>query len=41
MPSNRTRPIVAFWALAVSVWRFGRVEERWETSAAAARAEQA
>ncbi|MDX6218516.1 MAG: nickel/cobalt transporter (NiCoT) family protein [Frankiales bacterium] len=29
---------VGVWALALGIWRFGRVEERWETSAAEARA---
>jgi high-affinity nickel-transport protein len=28
---------VAVWVVALAVWRFGRVEERWETSAARAR----
>ncbi|MCW2671869.1 MAG: high-affinity nickel-transport protein [Frankiales bacterium] len=28
---------VGVWVLALGIWRFGRVEERWETSAAAAR----
>jgi high-affinity nickel-transport protein len=32
---------VGVWVLALGIWRFGRVEERWETSAAAARAERA
>jgi high-affinity nickel-transport protein len=31
---------VGFWLLALGVWRLGRVEERWESSAAAARAEE-
>ena len=31
---------VACWLLALGVWRLGRVEERWESSAAAARAEE-
>jgi len=29
---------VGIWVLALGIWRFGRVEERWETSAAAAQA---
>ena len=29
---------VGVWVLAVGIWRLGRVEERWETSAAEARA---
>jgi high-affinity nickel-transport protein len=28
---------VAVWALALGIWRFGRVEERWEAAAARAR----
>jgi high-affinity nickel-transport protein len=32
---------VVIWVVALGIWRFGRVEERWETSAAAARAERA
>jgi high-affinity nickel-transport protein len=28
---------VAVWLLALAIWRFGRVEERWESSAARAR----
>jgi high-affinity nickel-transport protein len=30
---------VAIWVLALGIWRFGRVEERWESSAADARTE--
>ncbi len=31
---------VAVWVVALSVWRWGRVEHRWETAAATARAER-
>ncbi|MDQ2723896.1 MAG: HoxN/HupN/NixA family nickel/cobalt transporter [Actinomycetota bacterium] len=31
---------VVTWAVALSIWRFGHVEARWEAHAAAARAEQ-
>ncbi|HMC40875.1 MAG TPA: hypothetical protein VKI19_14515, partial [Acidimicrobiales bacterium] len=29
---------VATWVVALGVWRFGRIESRWEAQAAAARA---
>jgi high-affinity nickel-transport protein len=32
---------VVVWVVAVSVWRFGRVEARWEAAAARSRAERA
>ena len=32
---------VVTWVAALSIWRFGKVEARWERSAAAARAERA
>ena len=32
---------VAIWVVALSVWRFGRIEARWEAAAQAARAERA
>ncbi|HUR14925.1 MAG TPA: HoxN/HupN/NixA family nickel/cobalt transporter [Mycobacteriales bacterium] len=31
---------VGVWALALAVWHFGKVEHRWESAAAAARAER-
>ncbi|MBV9661840.1 MAG: HoxN/HupN/NixA family nickel/cobalt transporter [Acidimicrobiales bacterium] len=31
---------VATWVLALGIWRFGRVEARWEEAAASARADQ-
>ncbi|MCU1599558.1 MAG: high-affinity nickel-transport protein [Frankiales bacterium] len=30
---------VGVWVFALALWRFGRIEQRWETSAAAARAD--
>jgi high-affinity nickel-transport protein len=32
---------VMIWVVALTVWRFGKIEARWETAAAAARAERA
>jgi high-affinity nickel-transport protein len=32
---------VATWVAALAVWRFGRIEARWEEQAAAARAARA
>jgi high-affinity nickel-transport protein len=32
---------VVIWVVALSVWRFGRIEARWDEAAAAARAERA
>ena len=32
---------ITIWALALSVWRFGNIEARWEAAAQAARAERA
>jgi high-affinity nickel-transport protein len=31
---------VLIWSVALAVWRFGRIEARWEAAAAAARAER-
>ena len=30
---------VVTWVVALSIWRFGRIEQRWDSAAAAARAE--
>jgi high-affinity nickel-transport protein len=30
---------VVTWAVALSIWRFGRIEERWDAAAVRARAE--
>ena len=32
---------VATWAVALAIWRFGRIEARWDRSAALARTETA
>ena len=32
---------VAVWILALLIWRFGKVEQRWDSAAASARGEQA